>query len=548
MSDVPDPLVSRLSQPSEPGLSVTAASFDSRFSEEHALLVTPPMRYPSGLSPYNILRFASVVIGAGLLLRAGASEQAVSAISHEGPQAATANKPRIALPQPAFSVVAESHKAVLGGGHAPSAAVTLDTPVQRIALPKAAFANTASSVSDSTSSKVALRKSAEAPTAKSVIAKAGPGKVALQDAASLAPNALGSPALATAAMAPAKSASFPAKRMPIASVAEVGPSAGSAQMAPISLSLERRGPEAGLLAPVTLTIRPSSAAISSPARAVSRSLPQPMLRQAAAAPAPAMAQRLSARASPAKGAEPARVMLSLAPPVMTRGPRTTVLTSDINDVMQRPASAWDYAEALPGDLNGYGTYGPRRAEAEQRPAAQQPAPQRLVEAAVLHARTGSVRANSAEPAAQLAKADPGAAVQHAPAPGKASKPLALLDLPPSAAPQAHDAQVAKRRAVAVPANRRGAPLPSPAADQAMVDAVLPAARSGLRRDLLVADPAADPAAPPPRVIAAAGSELPGSSAEASSADSYGASTVLADASAPDGSNTSLRDQIPRPAF
>jgi hypothetical protein len=111
---------------------------------------------------------------------------------------------------------------------------------------------------------------------------------------------------------------------------------------------------------------------------------------------------------------------------MARGPRTTVLTSDIRDVMRRPASAWDYAEALPPELTGRAGAVQRSASADAVPVAQialQSAPQRAAAPAPAPAFARQMAAAGSPGIAATSKIvqAPGSAVSAARTPATVSK-------------------------------------------------------------------------------------------------------------------------------
>jgi len=134
------------------------------------------------------------------------------------------------------------------------------------------------------------------------------------------------------------------------------------------------------------------------ARAQSDLKPQAARLKVAAEPASPLMRRAQTAAPLAKSADstPAGklpVQLVLAAPEMTPGPRTTALTSDIKDVMRRPASAWDYADALPSEVTGYGAVNQSKAGAKPMPATQ-PAPSSLAAAAPKPLGAGSAVADT----------------------------------------------------------------------------------------------------------------------------------------------------------
>ncbi|MFM9935790.1 MAG: hypothetical protein ACKVOL_06285 [Novosphingobium sp.] len=304
-------------------------------------------------------------------------------------------------------------------------------------------------------------------------------------------------------------------------------------------------------------------------------------REPAIAPAASNLSPVSAKAvsvSPVSPS-PAPVKISLAPPVMRPGPRTTVLTSDIRDVMRRPASAWDYAEGLPPELTGHSGSGQRSAEAE--PVAQQPAPDMSDElryqmaegtaqgvrvqqappappSSSRVARSAPVRAAPVQgssvqaavaPVASAAPGGPTADHRSAPSPGKqiaakppAVAPIALLDRPFIARP-ARPVPLAESKTVAIISPDRR--IYADHASGLVRGKAAPVPPKG-KDDLAVAAPE-DSKDPGLRVSAAA---IPvQAEADGGQDPARTASTArLADASGTDSGSPSLRDRIPRPEF
>ena len=504
-----------------------AAAVDTSFPDDSAALAATPMRHPSALMAYNVLRFVSVLVGAGLLLRAGASEQAISAISYEAHPREQATKPRIVLPPPALRMVAKTNAASFDDENGRSARGGSEEPRQRIAPLKPVHRTVPSD-------------------------KAAPPS--------------------------------PAKFAPVARIADASPPAGSSRLASATFSLARRRPEAALLAPVKVASRPQVVTVTGPpaflAGRVSadltgsaRKLPGAKLQatpgQVAAEPASSLVPRTPTIASPTNSADsvPAgnpQLKLSLAAPEMTPGPRTTVLTSDIQDVMHRPASAWDYADALPGEVTGYGAPGQRKAEVEPIPVPQ-PVPERFAASTPRPVVAGPVASNhpAADHAtvarASSASRSTAASETQVPVQNSPSRPLALLDVAPRVNLQALAAKADRRSASIAPGSSRDDPAQAPApeaakavllaADKASRWARFDPAQPRSRRDSLGIAPPADSSAAASSVVAAASNDVPFGGGAASAMDDSGAASVSAvEAHGTRQSGTSLRDSIPRPAF
>ena len=546
----------------------------------------------------NVVRFASVLIGAGLLLRTGAAEQAVSAKDAEKPQPQRPAKSRLVLPQPAFGRDLDAGKGsgVSAGGIADPAGGT---------APQVAFAAEAAprqgSAAQAHASKAARPASADTS-----------GLVARADTSAVPPVAVARPSAALAAAAPMR---FAAAKVAAAKAAVSPVHAGSQAQAAVSPALilapTRHVAASGLLAPVSVVSRTVPTAVSSSSQtrsagsarpAATSSLasggtlasaqPQPALRPAAAAPALAVTQRapvvpgnapaVSGGPSPA-----APVKISLAPPVMRPGPRTTVLTSDIRDVMRRPASAWDYAEALPPELTGRAPQQSASAQPQglqpqavemaaaqprtampQMPAArvavQRTAPVRITPSqttstsvsaeagASPRGRAAMAVSSERQAAAALSPAhtalpasDSGRAVARA----EASGPVALLDLPPDAARQVHPAVRAVRHLAMAAHGRRSLPARgrgSFAAKAALANVRHKPDRSDMAETSgLAAPPDKSQAALPSANTARAEPDFRSAAVRAGTSGT----AQLADASAGGGDQgLSLRDRIPRPAF
>lgn len=469
----------------------------------------------------NVLRFASVLVGAGLLLRTASAENVVSAPQQEpNLQPRDAARTRLVLPKPAF------------GNAAPAAEARIE---QLAAAPAKAK-----------EPRVEIRPApaklaAAAPVKPKAVIAAEPAAAGELPAPSFAAAprqvdnaapamAFTKPGLAARSTAPAlQPVSFAVAPTPIAAkpaVATSGrasaPASASGRVSPAAVVAPMRAqPAAGLLAPVRIVS----------GTPVARK-PEAAIAATTSAPAP----------RPATTAQP--VQISLAPPVMRPGPRTTELTTDVKVAMRRAASSWDYAEALPPELMGRAAVAPRQTAAA---AVAGPAARAVTApgAAQLAAATNAAPASVAAAASAQAPGAPVAAAQvtGAPAPAKvvqgeaAPRPLALLDRPaqPAAvkAPALHSAavsaasrpeRVADRRSQASlavrdaePARRAAAPAPlAPAAD--------------LRRNRKTDDAVAANIE-----VSLQDADLP-------------AETTLAAASGGDGSGLSLRDRVPLPAF
>jgi hypothetical protein len=268
---------------------------------------------------------------------------------------------------------------------------------------------------------------------------------------------------------------------------------------------------------------------------------------------------------------------------MRPGPRTTVLTTDVRTAMRRPASVWEYADGLPPELAGRPAAAPRQALA--RPALPQPV---SPSAAVTTSAVPSGKVQAAAGPAPKAKPVELAAVRR-PAQGAEARAVASLAPRQQAAPVEAERKVSAAEPLPAAAERQasqtaGAPrplalldrAPAPAPQQAslarnalhvaQVQAPLPA-----RGEQPVAAPAASLARsderkkPNPLPQTQYDTSIPenGLGTQAAStpaqtsaslvlvsvpASEASAGTMLADASGGDGTGTSLRDRIPRPAF
>lgn len=249
----------------------------------------------------HALRFASILVGAGLILRAGAAERAMSAVDEDrsaGSFPALPQAQALTLPQPAFG------RDMAFGRHAPVApqkaklAAGASAPVPQIVTADLA-AGVPAPPAGAKASFVSVRNS-EAKNA------------ALVSPVAVAPQA-SSPATSLLQSAPA---------------IVVRPTVSAAPAAPAAVAPSLAVPHAAL-APV--------------AQSVVQSGVQPVARAAAHTEAVSSA--------------PAVVASSLAlptSPAPVAGVRQHSVTppSDIETVLHSAASAWDYAEGVPDDLRG----------------------------------------------------------------------------------------------------------------------------------------------------------------------------------------------------
>lgn len=355
--------------------------------------------HPVRSMAFSALRFASVLIGAGLLLRTASAEYVVSAPHGAAPQPAnrgfaTRQPARLILPKPGFGQPSISPERVIEGGlAAPAGAAPAGRERRRQRhehAHKVALAGLPAPVAEASAG--------QAPTASTPVAEVKLGKAA-------------------GAVAAVKPADLPAADAPPVAVTTMAPPAPPRpQLA-----------AAGLLAPVRIVSGKPS-------------------------PVPTPAPSVPVATPPA--AQP--VQISLAPPVMRSGPRTTVLTTDVRTAMRRPASVWDYAEALPAELGA-------RSAAVARPAGTPPvqnvatpsaiaAPERKVAQAPA-VRAAVAVADRAKPM-RSPEAPAGAARKTAAVPGvspvaaapevspsaasKAPRVLALLDRPSLSAKSARN--------------------------------------------------------------------------------------------------------------
>ncbi|MEI6642858.1 MAG: hypothetical protein WCL10_12535 [Novosphingobium sp.] len=496
-----------------------------------ALVDPVPASAPAGRNPsrvrtiaINALRFVSVLVGAGLLLRAGASEHAVSAVDEPRPQPEKPAQSRLVVPQPAFGQTAradgERTKALT------AAPITAVTPVAATATAGTAL-----------SSARPRKSAAHAGMAKSLTSSAQLLPVVEVSRPAAAKPTVAEPTVAEVvpvAVAPAKRTAV-SRRAPLIRD-RAAATASLADNTPSILSPSRPLPAAGLLAPVRVVSSAGTDATRSP---VLRSAPVP-------APAPALA---AVRPAPSAPAAAAPVQISLAPPVMRPGPRTTTRTSDIRDVMRRPASAWDYAEGLTPELAGRSAAIPPQTSAQPVVAAQ-PAPAQLAAArpSVLMRAAPPVAAQAPAGARAIAArpvAKPVAAESRAAPPPAPGRPLALLDLPPSRKLSA--ALGAGRESAAAITAEASPPVRASALGRARL---APSARRGVRRGSGNANAVQSGQSLAPAGEADAAQVGPASGSQVSSAGNTGSGspTQLADAAAPARRGLSLRERIPHPAF
>lgn len=315
--------------------------------------------HPLRSMAFSALRFASVLIGAGLLLRTASAEYVVSAPQGAAPQPESrepAARPlaRLALPKPDFGQPAQARERVTQA--VPQRETTQTAALGRLTAP------------------VVETSAAKAPAA-------------------LAPVAEAKLATDTGAVAAGKPAERPAAEAPhVAATTAAPPAPARPKVA-----------DAGLLAPVRIVS-------GRPSPATTTAAPVPIVTPPAAQP----------------------VQISLAPPVMRPGPRTTVLTTDVRAEMRRPASAWDYAEALPPELSGRPAAAPRQVTSAQ-PAALPV--QMAIPSAVQAPQTKAVPALVAREAAVAAeRTEP---LRHSAAPAAAPrKTAAAVGAAPVASPVA----------------------------------------------------------------------------------------------------------------
>ncbi|KUR70752.1 hypothetical protein AQZ52_12975 [Novosphingobium fuchskuhlense] len=482
--------------------------------------------HPLRAMTVSALRFASVLIGAGLLLRTASSEQVISAAPDPGHKPDTRQPQRFrpaALPEPAFGF-AEPGLRDLAPSHAlanpqprhrrdarTQTAVDAIAPTQVAAVPgdSAKGFSFAAGAHDNPDSRPAVTQRVATPTALAA-------NTALPEKRLSEKPAFGKPA-------PAKS---------------VGANVSSS-------GTQRAEPAAGLLTPVRI-------ASGAPA-----SRPMPVMAPVAQQPA-----------------APQTVQISLAIPVMRPGPRTTALTTDVHAAMHRPASAWDYAEALPPELAGRPAAMPRTA-AVQPAAAALPVTVPAKVAALAAAEPSSspaaappaakpahvvLRQNVAPSAASAPATPPVAAASPAPA-GKpsentvaaatiASPPrLALLDRP----------SVPREHGLGQPSNRRSLAAIDPKAGRADQVPLLPgrSARpaqplgddrrsrlSQYERSVVAANMQSGSVDRGPDVRLTSGLTR----VSATSSNGSGGTAIDSDATGNDGNGTSLRDRMPLPAF
>lgn len=438
-------------------------------------------RNPVRTLAYNALRFASVLIGAGLLMRTASAEYVFSAQQEPKwqPGSQQPDKPfpaRLVLPQPAFG-----------------------TPARALADTRKAVGAAATRQPD--------RAGLRAPPSSA--GKSAPANAEL--------------ALALAEKVP-ELARMEAAPPPAANARPVVQAAHALVHAEQTNVIPARQPQAaaGLLAPVQIVSGP------------------PVVPRAPAV-APPIAPSIAA--SRPTAAEP--VQISLAPPSMRPGPRTTALSSDVRAEMRRPASAWDYAEALPLELQGHPATEQRQAELE--PAAPVAAPASAQPVRLAH--SGHAVPEPAPRRAQIspAPAEPARVAQH------------KLASPPIAGSQ--------QKVVLTPASgEQPAPCQATLAAQSPMLPGSPAAAmrvagSAPRRRLRALERSDILAQVVPPPDGANADLLPCRQDSAreggvTAAQSRGylieqaqeSAMALADASGSDGKGPSLRDRIPHPAF
>ena len=372
-------------------VSDSAAAPDLPGAAESSVVLPEVQAHPVRKIAINFVRFASVLLGAGLLLRTGAAEQAVSASDAEKPQPQRPVGNRLVLPQPAFGHDLHAGKgsglAEPSGGTAPHLAFAPEAGTPEAGTAEAGTRGAAAR--QSSSAKAHGIKAAPAAAANALASSAAvnaptfvPGKARVD--ASVAPSSGG--AASSAALASAAPKAFAAAKSAPARAGSAPQRTAALAAASSALILEstRRTASSGLLAPVNVVSRPVPTAAAAPALAATHRTPA-----------------IAGSAAPVvdgPGAAPP-VKISLAPPVMRPGPRTTVLTSDIHDVMRRPASAWDYAEALPPELTGHAS---QQSASAQPQAIQQPAVQTAAvappKAAMQQAPAAQIAMHRAKPA------------------------------------------------------------------------------------------------------------------------------------------------------
>ncbi|WP_225010401.1 hypothetical protein [Novosphingobium percolationis] len=242
----------------------------------------------------HALRFASILVGAGLILRAGASERAMSAVDVDDDRSAGAfpalpKQYALAMPQPAF------------GG---AATFARQAPT---------FAQQAAFAAPATAPKPGLAAPAMSKVAEPAASKAA--LVAVRDDAAKAsvPSELQGLAKTPAAHAAVPTIAAPA----------VVPAASLLQAAPAIVSHPNVGVAPSANAPTAAAMAPAAQAIVHPVTPGTPSVAAPALA-------------LPTQAAPVAGVHPRQVSQP----------------SDLESVLHSPASAWDYAEAVPDELRG----------------------------------------------------------------------------------------------------------------------------------------------------------------------------------------------------
>lgn len=528
---------------------VTAADAASAPVSEDT--VAAVQRYSLRGNTLNFLRFASVLVGAGLLLRVGASEQASSAIDDEKAPAEKPLAKRIALPQPTFGNQAERAERpaiVKASATLPAASVKIAKAAQepgkaqsvRPQAPTPAFAATFGP-SDTTT----IAESATAP-APSLIADTQSDttpRAPMGAAPSMLPQNQDATVVAVSNVAPPAASALAAKPG-LAPRAKAAAKPGAASKPAQAISLASRPTAAeGLLAPVRITSPIGGAVLASAPATPARGSMRPVSAGLANAQ-PRTAPLAPAAANPVASAViPQPAQISLATPVMTRGPRTTVLTSKIADVMRRPASAWDYAEALSPEMSGAA----RRtasvpaspamppAETSASPTALPAAPRQMIAVEVprdsAKAQAVAVARSQAEPA-PTAPRRAAAAVEPA-APASAKVALARPQTEVAQKPIHRSAQA--ERPIASASGEHVALLAPAAADP----------RTGSARPLRTSS---FKALLPDEKRQDAERQADRPSALQSDIDAQSGSGLTAGGPADDGMTLSLLDRMPRPAF
>ncbi len=507
----------------------------------------------------NLLRFASVLVGAGLLLRVGASEQANSAIDDEKAPVEKPKITRIAMPQPAFglpldvsgnaaiannsatlpAVAQKIAKAAQAGGKSPSMRAEAPTPSFASAFGPALDGPAVGATAELAAARIANSEStAIAPASSTAPANVSAAKSRLESRSPAKNNDARQLAGSVDALAGVP-ASAAAPSAVLGTARRAKPSTGAKGAQTVSLTSRRTAAE-GLLAPVRITSA-SDRSLLAPVTAAPRSasstpVAAPMAKansgraagpQASAGLAnaqPRTAPLTPAAANPlASSVNPNPVQISLVAPVMTRGPRTTVLTSNIADVMRRPASAWEYAEALSPELSG----AVRRSASAQPSVAAPPAQTAASPAAPRQMIAGPAPRVSAPRSGQVAPSQ----VKTAPAERTvAVQPQAVVPAPAGA----KIGLAPPRSALPVRALRAGPKKTAP----------LDFNRDQVELKALEPEVAELQAAGPSRVSYES-KALPGPAAEGSAdtaAESY------AESYAGDTTTLSLLDRMPRPAF